>query len=51
MIKILCFSQMNQAYENGTREIGFYMIGEPLICVDLADYVARDHELGFEYII
>ena len=41
---------MKQAYENGTRDIGFYMIGEPLMCKDLSEYIARAHELGFEYI-
>lgn len=48
--KELMFDLMDQAYKNGTREIGFYMIGEPLMCADLADYVARAHKLGFEYI-
>lgn len=48
--KAFMLDLMEQAYKNGTREIGFYMIGEPLMCIDLADYVARAHSLGFEYI-
>ena len=41
---------MKQAYENGTREVGFYMIGEPFICNDLAEYVSCAKGLGYEYI-
>ena len=48
--KALMFDIMQQAYENGTREIGFYMMGEPLLNPDVADYVAKAKELGFEYI-
>lgn len=48
--KPFMFDIMRQAYENGTREIGFYMIGEPLLCADLEEYVAEAKRLGFEYI-
>lgn len=53
--KIVCdkarmLDLMRQAYENGTREIGFYMIGEPFLCKDLPEYVEAAHDLGFEYI-
>lgn len=41
---------IRQAYENGTREIGFYLIGEPLMNPDLETYVAHAKDLGFEYI-
>lgn len=44
------FDIMKQAYENGTREIGFYLIGEPFLNPDLEKYIAYAHELGFEYI-
>ena len=32
---------IQEAYENGTREIGFYMSGEPFICRDLEEYVKK----------
>ena len=53
--KMMCdkhfmFDIMKQAYENGTREVGFYMIGEPFICNDLAEYVSCAKGLGYEYI-
>lgn len=48
--KSLMLDLMKQAYENGTREIGFYMIGEPLMCKDLPEYVEFARDLGFEYI-
>lgn len=41
---------LRQAFDNGCREIGFYMIGEPLLKKDLADYVAYAKKIGFEYI-
>ena len=41
---------IRQAYDNGTREIGFYLIGEPLMNPDMEAYVAHAHKLGFEYI-
>ena len=43
-------SIVKQAYEGGTREIGFYMTGEPLLHTQLAEYVAYAKELGFEYL-
>lgn len=43
-------SVAKQAYEGGTREIGFYMTGEPLMNNRLIDYVSYAGELGFEYI-
>lgn len=48
--KKLMLDIIKQAYGGGTREIGFYMIGEPLICPDLADYISYAHSLGYEYI-
>ena len=41
---------IKQAYDNGTREIGFYMIGEPFLKPDLEEYIAYAHNLGFTYI-
>ena len=48
--KEFCFDIMQQAYDNGTREIGFYMIGEPLMCEDIEDYIRKAKEIGFTYI-
>ena len=44
------FDIIKQAYDNGTREIGFYMIGEPFLKRDLEEYIAYAHNLGFTYI-
>ena len=41
---------IQQAYDAGTREIGFYMQGEPLLNPDLELYVSFCKSLGFEYI-
>lgn len=48
--KEFTFDILRQAFDNGCREIGFYMIGEPLLKKDLADYVAYAKKIGFEYI-
>lgn len=48
--KALMFDIMQQAYKNGTREVGFYMIGEPFVCNDLSEYVAHAKKLGYKYI-
>ena len=39
-----------QAYELGTREIGFYLAGETLLSKDLEFLVDKCKHLGFEYI-
>lgn len=41
---------IHEAYEQGTREIGFYLIGEPFLNPDIAEYVAFCKAEGFEYI-
>ena len=41
---------IQEAYSLGGREIGFYMIGEPLLVKDLEDYVRKAKEVGYEYI-
>lgn len=41
---------MRDAYDLGTREIGFYMMGEPLLKRDLEDYIQYASSLGYEYI-
>lgn len=39
-----------QAYSGGTREIGFYMTGEPLLHRNLEAFVALSRTIGFNYI-
>lgn len=41
---------IKEAYECGTREIGFYLTGEPFACNDLNYYISLSKNLGFEYI-
>ena len=41
---------LNEAYENGTREVGFYSTGEPLLCNDIANYVKLAKRIGYEYV-
>lgn len=48
--KDFTFDILQQAFDNGCRDVGFYMIGEPLLKKDLADYIAYANKIGFEYI-
>lgn len=48
--KDLMFDVLKQAYELGTREVGFYMIGEPFILDDVDDYIRTAKNLGYTYI-
>lgn len=41
---------IEQAYELGTREIGFYLAGETLLSNDLEFFVETSKRLGFHYI-
>ena len=41
---------LNQAYDAGTREVGFYMQGEPLLNNELEIYISFCKRIGFEYI-
>lgn len=41
---------IRQAFELGTREIGFYLTGEPFLNPDLEYYVELCKKTGFEYI-
>lgn len=38
-----------QAYEAGTREVGFYMQGEPFLNSELETYISFCKNIGFEY--
>lgn len=46
----LAFDVLRQAYELGTREVGFYATGEPFIVPDLADYIAQAKKIGYTYV-
>ncbi len=46
----LAFDIMQQAYDLGTREVGFYATGEPFLVKELPEYVAKAKEIGFEYV-
>lgn len=41
---------LEQAYKNGTREVGYYLTGEPLICPEIEQYIEMAHDIGYEYI-
>ena len=44
------FDLIKQAYDNGSREIGFAMMCEPLLKKDLAKYISYCKNLGYIYI-
>lgn len=48
--KNFAFDILQQAYDLGTREVGFYATGEPFLVVDLADYIKRAKEIGYTYV-
>ena len=48
--KEFAFDILHQAYNLGTREVGFYATGEPFIVNDLADYIAKAKDIGYTYI-
>lgn len=48
--KNLIFNILEQAYSNGTREVGFYMNGESLLCPELEEYIKKASDEGYEYI-
>ena len=41
---------LQEAYALGTREVGYYATGEPLMCKDLPYYIKLAKEIGFEYV-
>lgn len=40
---------LKEAYELGTRDVGFYATGEPLVNKDLEEYIRYAKELGYKY--
>jgi cytidyltransferase-like protein len=45
----LVYDILAQAYELGTREVGFYATGEPFLVPELTDYIRKAKEIGYEY--
>lgn len=41
---------LQQAYDLGTREVGFYATGEPFLVKELPDYIRRAKEIGYDYV-
>lgn len=41
---------LKEAFQNGTREVGFYVIGEPFLYQDLPEIISLAKKIGFEYI-
>lgn len=41
---------LKEAYDQGTREVGFYGMGEPLLDKNLESYIAYAKQVGYEYI-
>lgn len=41
---------LQQAYDLGTREVGFYATGEPFIVKELPEYIRWAKEIGYTYV-
>lgn len=50
MDKEKCFDILRQAYDLGTREVGFYATGEPFLVPDLHEYIGKAKEIGYTYV-
>lgn len=50
MDKLKAFDILKQAYDLGTREVGFYATGEPFLVPDLPEYIAKAKEIGYTYV-
>lgn len=48
--KEFALKMLFDAYELGTREVGFYATGEPLTDPNLESYISYAKEIGFEYV-
>ncbi len=44
------FDILQQAYDLGTREVGFYATGEPFIVNELPEYIKKAKEIGYTYV-
>ena len=50
MDKEKAFDILQQAYDLGTREVGFYATGEPFLVPEMPEYIAKAKEIGFTYV-
>lgn len=41
---------LNEAYQNGVREVGYYSTGEPFLNPSLSNHIKIAKDVGFEYI-
>ena len=48
--KELAFDILRQAYELGTREVGFYATGEPFLVPELPEYIREAKRIGYTYV-
>ena len=48
--KELAFDILQQAYDLGTREVGFYATGEPFLVPELPEYIRKAKEIGYTYV-
>jgi len=48
--KKLAYKLLEESYLLGTREVGFYATGEPLMNKDLHLYVKKAKDIGFDYV-
>lgn len=46
----LCKKVLKEAFELGTREVGFYVTGEPLLDKRLSEFIKYAKDLGYNYI-
>lgn len=45
----LMYDVLQQAYDLGTREVGFYATGEPFLINELPEYIKKAKDIGYEY--
>ena len=48
--KELAIDILKQAYELGTREVGFYATGEPFLVPELSEYIREAKKIGYTYV-
>ncbi len=44
------YNILQQAYDLGTREVGFYATGEPFLISNLHEYIKKAKDIGYEYV-
>lgn len=50
MDKAKGFDILQQAYDLGTREVGFYATGEPFLVPELPEFIRKAKEIGYTYV-